>query len=166
MISGYKCFNCNLENRYGFKFEVGKNYKVLGDVKFGVNGNGFHMCKNMEDTFRYFNTFMDDVRVCHVIGYGKIDSCGDEYNGFYEMYSVESIYIFKELSRYEILQYALSLGENRVCRFIQLFRLNSDEIELFKDKFSNNLRILKYIAYYQEGDKLVFNNQDVKKLVK
>ena len=77
------------------------------------------------------------------------------------MYAVEKIYILKELSRTEILECALSLNENRLCRFIQLFKLNCDEIRLFKDKFSNNLRILNYIAYYQEGDKMVFNNKKI-----
>ncbi len=58
---GYKCFNSDLTNRYGSKFEVGKTYHAKGDIKFGNNGNGFHMCKNMEDTLRYFDAFNDNV---------------------------------------------------------------------------------------------------------
>ena len=48
MIKGYKCFNKGLINRYGKKFEVGKIYHQDGDIKFGINGNGFHMCSNLE----------------------------------------------------------------------------------------------------------------------
>ena len=54
---GYKCFNENLTNRYNTKFEIGKIYHVNGNIKFGNNGNGFHICKNLEDTLRYFNSF-------------------------------------------------------------------------------------------------------------
>lgn len=45
---GYKCFNEYLTNCYGTKFEVQKTYTIDNDfVKFGLNGNGYHMCKNL-----------------------------------------------------------------------------------------------------------------------
>lgn len=159
MVFGYKCFNKDLTNRYGFKFEVGKTYSVVGEIKFGVNGNGFHMCKNIEDTFRYYDAMKGEVSVCEVIGLGKMVSLYDEYNGYYDMYSVEKIEIIRLLSREEIIEMALNFGEERVNRFIQLYRLTSSEIILFKEKFEKYSMVINYIAYYQEGDKDVFRRK-------
>lgn len=157
---GYKCFNDDLTNRYGTKFEVGKTYHANGDIKFGNDGNGFHMCKNIEDTLRYFDAFNDNIRICLVYGFGEFNEYDDEYNGYYDMYSYEYLTILKELSREEIINYALNICEYRLKRFISLYKLNIDEIELFKSKFYNNDNILKCIKYYQE------NNEDVYKLIK
>lgn len=96
---GYKCFNDDLTNRYGTKFEVGKTYHANGDIKFGNDGNGFHMCKNIEDTLRYFDAFNDNIRICLVYGFGEFNEYDDEYNGYYDMYSYEYLTILKELSR-------------------------------------------------------------------
>ena len=74
-----------MTNRYGMKFEVGKIYMACGPIKFGNNGNGFHMCKNMEDTFRYFDS--TNIAVCKVNGFGKKKLYEDEYYGFYDMYT-------------------------------------------------------------------------------
>ena len=41
-IIGYKALNSDFTNRYGFKFEIGKTYKIYNEVKFGNDGNGFH----------------------------------------------------------------------------------------------------------------------------
>lgn len=146
---GYKSFNADMTNRYGMKLEVGKIYTASGSIKFGNNGNGFHMCKNMEDTFRYFDT--TNIAVCKVNGFGKKQLCEDEYYGFYDMYAVEKIEILKLLKRKEILEYMLKLYPERVMRFVQLFKLYDDEIILFEDKFKSNSKVLKYIDYYQKG---------------
>ena len=146
---GYKSFNADMTNRYGKKFEVGKIYTMDGTIKFGNNGNGFHMCKNMEDTFRYFDS--TNIAVCKVNGFGKMQKYDDEYYGFYDMYAVENIEILKLLKRKEILEYMLDLYPERVMRFIQLFKLYDDEIVLFEDKFKSNSKVIEYIDYYQKG---------------
>ena len=89
MIKGYKCFNKNLINRYGIPFEVGKTYKVDGNISFGNNGNGFHMCVNLEDTLRYFDGFNTEIDICEVIGDGNFVLFEDNYYGYYDMYSFE-----------------------------------------------------------------------------
>lgn len=89
MIIGYKCFDVGLINRYGMKFDVGKDYHVSNEIKY--QNNGFHMCTNLEDTLRYFDAMNGEVEIAKVIGYGSIDEYDDEYNGFYEMYAVENI---------------------------------------------------------------------------
>ena len=159
MVFGYKCFNKDLTNRYGFKFDVGKTYGVSGEIKFGINGNGFHMCKNIEDTFRYYDAMEGEVSVCEVIGLGEFVSLYDEYNGYYDMYSVEMIEIIRLLSREDIIEMALNFSEERVIRFIQLYRLTSSEIILFKEKFKKYSRVIDNIIYYQEGDMDIFSRK-------
>ena len=103
MIYGYKCFNSGLINRYFQKFKVGETYTTNGELKFGNDGNGFHMCKNMEDTFRYFDTQNKDICVCEVIGSGQIITVNDEFYGYYDLYCVEKIQIVKVLTREELI---------------------------------------------------------------
>ena len=145
---GYKSFNADMTNRYGMKFEVGKIYMACGPIKFGNNGNGFHMCKNMEDTFRYFDS--TNIAVCEVNGYGKKVKYEDDYYGFYDMYAVEKLEILKLLKRKEILDYMLKLYPERVMRFIQLFKLYDDEIKIFEEKFRNDAKVINTIKYYQK----------------
>ena len=157
VVYGYKCFNKNLTSQYGDIFKEGKIYHS-SNPHFGKNG--FHMCMRLEDTLRYFDAFNDNIRICLVYGFGEFNEYDDEYNGYYDMYSYEYLTILKELSREEIINYALNICEYRLKRFISLYKLNIDEIELFKSKFYNNDNILKCIKYYQE------NNEDVYKLIK
>lgn len=158
MVEGYKCFNSDLTNRYGEKFEVGKVYSKEGTIKFGNDGNGFHICANLEDTLRYFDGF-NEIKIAKVILTGTIVCHEDEYNGYYDMYAGEYLYIEKVLTRQEIIDYALSLSNYRINRFISLFRLNEEEIKLFKEKFKNDQSILDTIAYYQENDHNVYKKK-------
>ena len=103
-VIGYKCFNEDLTNRYGINFEIGKIYSTKGEIKFGNVGNGFHFCKNIEDTFSYFDIFAQNVTVCIVREFGNIVEYEDEYNGYYNMYVSENIEILRELTREEIIQ--------------------------------------------------------------
>jgi hypothetical protein len=151
-----------LTNRYGFKFEIGKSYKVDGIVKFGIDGNGFHMCERLEDTLRYFDAMKLDVSICEVVGNGKIVSFSDDYNEYYDMYSVEEISIIKKLDREEIILMMLNANETRVFRFLQLYRLNDWEVKLFQDKFKNNINILNVIDYYQYGIKDIYSKKYIK----
>lgn len=151
-LHGYKCFNKDLTNRYGMKFEVGKEYKVSGDIEFGVDGNGFHICENVEDTFRYFDAMNDEVKVCFVKGSGEIIECADDYYGYYGLYSVEKLEIIKLLSRNEIINLGLNLGDERVKRFLSLFKLEDEEKKLFINKYIKCRDILDTISYYQDND--------------
>ena len=152
MLVGYKCFNDDLTNNYGFQFEIGKIYSVEGEIRAGLNGNGYHMCKNIEDTFRYYGGINNDkIVVCEVVGDGKIVSFSDEYYGYYEMYSVEKIEIVRKLERSEIIEMALNFNEIRIIRFIQTFKLFPCEVMLFQKKFERYFNVLKAIDYYQNG---------------
>ncbi len=158
-VVGYKCFNKDHTNRYGMEFVVGRTYtSASSDVSFGNNNkSGYHMCKNLEDTFRYFPADSEEISVARVRGSGNIITRDDEYNGFYDMYSVERLHIDKFLTREEIINYFLDKDITRVCRFIQLFKLTNEEINLYMNAFSSSETVINYIMYYQLGDKDIFN---------
>ena len=158
-VIGYKCFNKGLKNRYGRKFSIGQIYIMPGIIKFGNNGNGFHLCKNIEDTFRYFDTFNNEVDVCLVKGSGQIHESYDEYNGYYDMYCAEKMEILKQLNRSEIINVGLNLHPIRANRFISTFKLTPGEINLFKEKYKNEFDVIDATAYYQEGDKQVYERK-------
>ena len=98
-VRGFKCFKSGLINLYGTKFEVGKLYIMPGAIKFGLDGNGFHLCKRMEDTLRYYDAMHEEVDICEVVGSGKISESFDEYYGYYDMYAVSKLEILKKLTR-------------------------------------------------------------------
>lgn len=158
-IHGYKCFNKNLTNRYKTKFKVGKTYTLSGIIKFGNDGNGYHMCKRLEDTLRFFDAKNNEIVICEVVGKDEIVEYYDEYNGYYDMYSVRTIEIIKKLTREEIINIMLNTYEERIIRFISLYKLNKLEIDLFKEKYQSNDTIIKFIEYYQEQNLDVFKNK-------
>ena len=160
-VKGYKAFNKGLTNRYGRKFEIGKQYSVDGKISFGNNGNGFHFCKNIEDTLRYFDGVDGEVEIVEVIGTGEIVTNEDEYNGFYDMYAAKTITISKKIERKKLVNMFLTTitSELRVVRFIQLFRLTEKEIEMLKLKYAGSIMIMDAIAYYQEGQTDVYEKK-------
>ena len=149
-IFGYKSFSLDRRNIYGIVFEEGKKYHVDGDIKFGPQGNGYHFAERFEDTIRYSgyssDSILRDVSIAEVIGSGKIVKSEDFYNEYFDMYSVSDLEIIKFLSREEIISLALNLPEMRMKRFVSLFRLNDDEIELFLGK---SIIVDSEINYYQ-----------------
>lgn len=53
------------------------------------------------------------------------------------MYSVEKIEIIRLLSREEIIEMALNFGEERVNRFIQLYRLTHQRLLCLRKNLRN-----------------------------
>lgn len=149
-ILGYKSFNRDLINSYGIKFDVGKIYIAKGAIKFGLHGNGFHMCERMEDTLRYFNAMNNEICICSVKGSGEMAYYCDEYYGYYDMYAVEKLEILKQLNREEIITKALSLNDVAVQRFVAGFKLTPSEILEFKHQFKRQPQVVATIEYYQE----------------
>lgn len=168
-IVGYKAFNQDHTNRYGVLFEEGKTYKTEGRVEFGNNSmGGFHMCKRLEDTLKFWDGLPDPV-VAEVEGYGDFATYWEDYNGYYDMFSVENLYIKRFLTREQLLYTIMDdkeMYDDRVCRFVQCIKMNPDEIELFKDHFEDSQRILDVIAYYQEGKKDIYEKKYYKYLKK
>ncbi len=117
------------------------------------------MCTNLEDTLRYFDAMNQNVDICKVVGYGNIEKYDDEYNGFYDMYAVEYMKILYVLTREQIIDYIVKLPIERIQRFISLYKLNPDEIDMFKEKYQNIPMILMTIEYYQENNKKVYQKK-------
>lgn len=165
MIFGYKAFNSDRTNRYGQVFEACKFYDS-NDKNIKFQKTGFHFCKRLEDTLRYYDGF-SDIKIARVVGIGKIDEYEDNYYGYYEMYSAEKIYISRFLSRNEIYQYIFDIAKNnsyfndRVIRFVSGFKINEEEQRKLIDitsSINEKKRLVKAIKYYQYGDKDVYNN--------
>ena len=51
IITGYKAFNHDLTCS-GFQYEIGKTYKIEGDIELGERG--FHFCPNPFDVFSFY----------------------------------------------------------------------------------------------------------------
>ena len=162
-IIGFKCFNKNLTNRYGFQYKIGKTYNAKGKIKFGNDGNGFHFCKNLEDTLRYYDALKEQVDICLVVGFGNIVMYEDTYNEYYDMYASENMIILRKLSRDEIIKYAYNLRWPRINRFLSGFLLTAEEIKIFKSKFYNKQDIINTIEYYQEGKLDTYTKKYIKK---
>ncbi len=165
IITGYKCFDKGLTNRYGKKFEINKLYHCPGEIKFGNHGNGFHMCARLEDTLKFFDCKNSEVDIAKVTCFGEYDEIPatyeSEYAGDYDMYAYEYMIIDKILTREEIIEYILSTYPERVNRFLMHFKLTEDEKELFYTAYKDNVVVLQYLDYYQNNDKDAFKKRRV-----
>ena len=159
-VKGYKAFNKDKTNRYGVPFMEGATYKVSGEISFGNNGNGFHMCTYLSDVFRYFDS--DDVVVAQVVGRGDRVKYDDEYEGYYDMYSVRELYINRFMSREEVISQMLNDNSINVIKFIKTFKMSSAEKIKFLYKFKDDIGIVEHLLYYQYDYKNVFYEHDGK----
>lgn len=158
-VKGYKAFNIDATNRYGKPFTEGETYCVDGEIKFGNNGNGFHMCTVLSDVFRYVNADEEDVLVAEVTGRGQYDKFDDTYYGYYDMYSFEEITINKFLSRNEVIEKMLMSPSHEVLKFLMTFKLNENEKIIFARKFRGDLKVIKALLYYQFGCTEVYTSE-------
>lgn len=164
-IRGFKSFDIDHTNNYGIEFFEGEKYHVEGQIIYGVHGNGIHFAKNLEDTIRFSgeDTGLKNVAIAEVIGDGIIVEGFDHYNGYYDLYSCSDLEVIKFLTREEIIAHALTLNEFAMERFVSLFRLTSEEIEMFKGK---SIRVDNALEYYQLNNKDIYstNSKLTKKL--
>lgn len=137
MKFGYKVFYKGLINRYGEKFEIGKQYEVDDKIKWGECG--FHFCTHLEDCFRYIDTFNYDVDVAIVKGFGNMIEYFDEYYDYDNMYVCEKMEIISVLDRSEIISIMLSSSPRAKLRFLRDFNLTEDEKTLFDVKVLKKL---------------------------
>jgi len=108
---------------------------------------------------RYYNGLENEIEIALVEGSG-------EYRAFYDAYydtetiATTEIKILKVLEREEIIKYAKTLNELRLCKFIRGYKLNEEEKIYFSENYSQLIK--DYINYYQYDKKDIF----VKKLKK
>lgn len=158
-VRGYKAFNADFTNHYGYQFEGKSLHSVAGKAKFGTSGNGFHFCERLEDTLRYFDVMNSNVLFAEVIGSGDVVEYSDEYYGYYDMYAATELEVVKVLSREEIINMYLSMPEFRMIRFVQGFRLTDEEKALMRCCYADDANVLNAISYYQDGDKDVYSRE-------
>ena len=142
-IHGYKSFALDGTNKYGKIMPVG-HYHRDGEIKFGINGNGYHFAKYIEDTLRYSTNGIRNCLVAQVIGSGTILEGEDEYNGYHDLYVASDIEIVKYLEREEIIDIALKLDQVKMKRFIRDFNLTNEEIALFEGKYFDVDLVIDY----------------------
>jgi len=151
-LHGYKAFDKGLVNRYGKEFKEHGIYTVDGDIRFGNDGNGFHFCKRLEDTLRYFPAMEKEIDIAEVTALGNIVESEDNYYGYYDMFCTDKIRIDRVLEREEIINMFLHNIDFRTIRFVQGFKLTPEELMLFKINYGDREEVLKAISYYQEHD--------------
>lgn len=162
-MEGYKVFNKGLINRYGYRYEEGKNYKVntkINDIKYGNNGYGIHFVKRLEDGLRYFDGMNEEIDIAKVTALGKIRESYDDYYGYYDLYVTDYLKINHILTKEEIIEQVLNMKEERVKRFISGYKLTEDEIAKIINKFKTD-EICKAIDYYQRNIKDVYEKEKV-----
>ena len=161
-IIGYKAFKSDLTNKYGFKFEVGVEYKESKDLKFGINGGGFHFASCLADTFRYFNPKYNPV-YCKIVGSGNFIKVSNYAYDSKDMYVSEKIKITKILTRDEILEYALTSDLDTLNKMLMLYSFNKEELELIKryclEQEKEYLKSIQILDMYQTGDIKTFKRE-------
>ena len=154
-IKGYKGFTKDLKNEPGDQFEVGKIYKTPNNenLKFGVNGNGFHFCKSLEDCFIYFDPLSSVY--AEVSGLEEVREIDDEYNGIFGICVARTIKIDRLLTNEEIVDMYLNpkkgLGPFVLKRFLQFYKLTPEEVSQFEKMYYKDWSSLRDIMYYQKN---------------
>lgn len=152
-IEGYKSFYPGLITNNGVKFEIEVPLHVDGKIKSGpINGNGFHLCLNFEDTFRY----IENPILCEVVGYGIIsEEFQDYYNDYYDIYACSDMVIKRIIPRSEVIEMAKKLNDERLKRFIITYNMTDDEVkELLSISQSDVIK--EYIDYYHNKNENTF----------
>ena len=156
-VIGYKVLNSDMTNRYGDKYVIGKTYHAEGELKWGNLGNGFHLCTNLEDCFRYVKA--KDSLITEVIGFGKLLEYNDEYYGYYDMYVAEYMRIIRIISRDEIINASKFLSDDRLVRLIQTYPMSDEEVEDVSEHAKDKIKVLKAIKYYHYNDKNAYRRK-------
>lgn len=152
-IIGYKSFDNEYKNISGSIMEVGKIYHIDGNIKYGINGNGYHFSKRLEDTLRYQKKNEHELinpPIALVKGYGTIkesNKLSDEYFGYFDSFAASDMEIIKYLTENEIIEYALKLNEYRLQRFVSFYKLSDTDMKKIKNKF---MTVDLAILYYQK----------------
>ena len=120
-IYGYKALDKNLcaSMGNGMQFEIGRTYEAKGILESCING--FHFCKNLEDTLNYYNpSENENLRFIKIKAYGKVLSDDESLKQL-----CQKIKVVKELSKKE---------------FLKALKINED-ILTEEDLFNKNLRL-------------------------
>ncbi len=156
---GFKAFNKNMTNQYGLQFEEGKTYSIPDNMILtkGTNGTGFHYTPYLEDTLRYVNGMLEEIKIARVTAGKEIITFDDEYNGYYDISAARELTIDHIMTREEILNHMLKQSDFSLIRFVQGYKLTKEEINEIIKKFHYNPALSLAIDYYQNGNHEAYN---------
>lgn len=158
---GYKVFLKGLIDSFGIKHEIGKIYKVDGEVKWSKNG--FHFCKRPEDTLRNFDDFNKELEIALIEASGKIKEYDDEYYGYYDMYVAEQYKILRVIPKEEIVASIIESGNQlRQLRIAQRMKLTDEQA---KQLMGITNEIDCAIRYHQYNEKDIYEKTYKKRLI-
>lgn len=95
-MKAYKAFNADMTCR-GFQFEVGKTYEM--DEASHVCKRGFHACRYIEDTLRFYLPYEKPI-ICEVEILGDVSH---DLKGI--KFATNKMRIVRQLSREEMIEY-------------------------------------------------------------
>ena len=159
-FKAFKAFKGDLQNQSGPPFAAGVVYsKSFDTLKFGEFGHGYHVAKNLVDTFRFFNPCLDNI-YCEVLCSGKFLLQKDYLYQSDDMYVVEKFEIIKILSREDILNYVYQSSVEEFERYLFLFPFTKNELMELRQWVLNlggdYLKVFQDANTYQTGDVSTF----------
>ena len=160
---GYKSFDGQRRNQMGVIFEEGKIYTAKGNLRPGMydydHMNGYHMSEPLANVFRFFDSKAQGIEIAEVRGFGNCLKFDDEYNGYFDMYVCENLEVLRFMRRYEYVEKMLHQSEPDILKFISTFDMDEHEKRMFSYEFEGNKAVSKALAYYQYGDKEVYERE-------
>lgn len=158
---GYKVFLKGLKDSFGVHHEIGKTYKIDGEVKWSKNG--YHFCKRPEDTLRNFDDFNQDLEIALIEASGKIREYDDEYYGYYDMYVAEEYKILKIVPKEEIVDSIINSGNHfRQLRIAERMKLTDEQARRL---MGITEEIDCAIRYHQYNEKDAYEKKYQKRLI-
>lgn len=149
---GYKAFKKGLLNRYNEKFNIGEEKSILGEIRWGTTGNGYHFCEEIEDCFRYVDAFNEEIDLALVEASGSIINYDDEYYGYYKMHAASNIKVIRVLEREEIINSVLEKNNFfSYQKFLSTYPVTKSELKLFLDKCDSSREKHILTCYYEIG---------------
>lgn len=100
-FNGYKGFDKNMTGFNNYKYEVGKSYKMDGNIQ--VCNRGFHFCIKPENVLSFYNN--KDCLYSHIFAFGKVSS---DYQTF--KYAASNIIIL-DVMNYEDFNKIIENGD-------------------------------------------------------
>lgn len=169
-IKGFKAFDRNIKN-----LEEGI---LVSSIKYNEDliNSKFSFAKNMEDSlkFQVNSVNKENPIIAQVTGIGDTRRIDSEYYEFFNLYNSKDILIDKIFTEKEIIEQALNLSHDRMARFVSMYHLTGEEMQLFKNRHINvdlamlyfQKNILDVYKLYYESIYSAEKQEKIKQLIK
>lgn len=169
-IKGFKAFDRNIENL---------NEGILvSSIKYNEDliNSKFSFAKNMEDSLKFQVNAVNKENpiIAQVTGIGDTKRIDSEYYEFFNLYNSKDILIDKIFTEKEIIEQALNLSQDRMERFVSMYHLTDEQMQLFKNRHINvdlamlyfQKNILDVYKLYYESIYSAEKQEKIKQLIK